>query len=61
MDIDDEAVFAAVVYVLVGGCSWRRLPPCFGASKPTVRRRFRIWSDDGLWGRLHLCRLNGVA
>ncbi|GAA4996321.1 hypothetical protein GCM10023205_81910 [Yinghuangia aomiensis] len=52
-NIDDEAVFAAVVFVLTTGCAWRHLPPCFGASKSTVHRRFTIWSDAGLWGRLH--------
>ncbi|MGW0662181.1 IS5 family transposase [Streptodolium elevatio] len=52
-NIDDEAVFAAVVYVLTSGCAWRHLPPCFGASKSTVHRRFTIWSESGLWGRLH--------
>ncbi|MYQ96223.1 transposase, partial [Streptomyces sp. SID4946] len=31
-NIDDEAVFAAIIYVLVSGCAWRALPPCFGAS-----------------------------
>lgn len=34
-NIDDEALFAAIIYVLVGGCAWRALPPCFGASKST--------------------------
>ncbi|MEV7004433.1 transposase [Streptomyces sp. NPDC093982] len=29
------------------------LPPCFGASKSTVHRRFAIWSRAGVWGRLH--------
>jgi transposase len=52
-DIDDEAVFAAIIYVLVGGCAWRALPPCFGASKSTVHRRFVLWSRAGVWGRLH--------
>ncbi|GHH21988.1 hypothetical protein GCM10017674_77440 [Streptomyces gardneri] len=52
-NIDDEAVFAAIIYVLVSGCSWRALPPCFGASKSTVHRRFLIWSRAGVWGRLH--------
>ncbi|WP_307822083.1 IS5 family transposase [Streptomyces coffeae] len=52
-NIDDEAVFAAIVYVLVSGCVWRALPPCFGASKSTVYRRFLIWSRAGVWGRLH--------
>ncbi|MFI8007897.1 IS5 family transposase [Streptomyces sp. NPDC086010] len=52
-NIDDEAVFAAIVYVLVSGCAWRALPPCFGAFKSTVHRRFVIWSRAGVWGRLH--------
>ncbi|MBT2511535.1 transposase [Streptomyces sp. ISL-98] len=51
--IDDEAVFAAIIYVLVSGCAWRALPPCFGASKSTVHRRFVVWSRAGVWGRLH--------
>lgn len=35
-NIDDDALFAAIIYVLVGGgCAWRALPPCFGASKST--------------------------
>ncbi len=51
-NIDDEAVCAAIVYVLVSGCAWRALPPCFGASKSTVHRRFLIWSRAGVWGRL---------
>lgn len=50
---DDEAAFATIVYVLVSGCAWRALPPCFGASKSTVHRRFVIWSTAGVWGRLH--------
>ncbi len=49
----DEAVFAAIVYVLASGCAWRTLPPCFGISKPTAHRRFLIWSQTGVWGRLH--------
>ncbi|GGV17794.1 hypothetical protein GCM10010275_69350 [Streptomyces litmocidini] len=52
-NIDDEAVFAAITYVLVGGCAWRALPPCFGASKSTVHRRFLIWPRAGVCGRLH--------
>lgn len=52
-NIDDGAIFAAIIYVLVSGCAWRALPPCFGASKSTVHRRFLIWSRAGLWARLH--------
>jgi len=52
-DTPDETVFAAIVYVLVSGCAWRALPPCFGISKSTAHRRFTIWSGAGVWGRLH--------
>ncbi|TXS04778.1 transposase [Streptomyces sp. col6] len=38
-NIDDEAAFAAVIHVLVSGCAWRALPPCFGASESTLRPR----------------------
>ncbi|MFD5233207.1 IS5 family transposase [Streptomyces qaidamensis] len=49
----DETLFAAIIYVLVSGCAWRALPPCFGISKSTAHRRFMIWSRAGVWGRLH--------
>lgn len=29
------------------------LPPCFGIPKSTAHRRFLIWSQAGVWGRLH--------
>ncbi|WP_242609024.1 IS5 family transposase [Actinomadura formosensis] len=47
-NIDDRAVFAAIVFVLTSGCAWRHLPPCFGASKSTVHRRFTLWSRAGV-------------
>ncbi|GHE70017.1 hypothetical protein GCM10017771_93920 [Streptomyces capitiformicae] len=28
-DTPDETLFAAIIYVLVSGCAWRALPPCF--------------------------------
>jgi transposase len=52
-DMPDETLFAAIIYVLVSGCAWRALPPCFGISKSTAHRRFLIWSRAGVWGRLH--------
>lgn len=48
-NIHAEAVFATIIYVLVSGCAWRAPPPCFGASKSTVHRRFVIWSRAGVW------------
>ncbi|GGU93457.1 hypothetical protein GCM10010260_30570 [Streptomyces filipinensis] len=49
----DDTLFAAIIYVLVSGCAWRALPPCFGVSKSTAHRRFLIWSRAGVWARLH--------
>ena len=60
-DTPDEAVFAAIVYVLVSGCAWRSLPPCFGISKSTAHRRFLIWSRAGVWARLHQAVLDKLA
>ncbi|MFF5970019.1 transposase [Streptomyces sp. NPDC012769] len=50
---DDEAMFAAIVYVLVSGVAWRSLPKTFGISWQTAHRRFTQWSEMGLWQRLH--------
>uniref|UniRef100_UPI0009EB0BF5 transposase n=1 Tax=Nonomuraea pusilla TaxID=46177 RepID=UPI0009EB0BF5 len=57
----DEVVFAAIVYVLVSGCAWRALPPCFGISKSTAHRRFLIWSRAGVWAKLHQVVLDKLA
>lgn len=27
LDMPDETLFAAIIYVLVSGCAWRGLPP----------------------------------
>ncbi len=48
-DTPDETLFAAIIYVLVSGCAWRALPPCFGISKSTAHGRFVIWSRAGVW------------
>ncbi len=33
----DETLFAAIIYVLVSGCAWRQLPPCFGSRERDPR------------------------
>lgn len=60
-DTPEETLFAAIVYVLVSGCAWRALPPCFGISKSTAHRRFLIRSRAGVWGRLHRAVLDKLA
>jgi transposase len=51
-DTPDETLFEAIIHVLVSGCAWWALPPCFGISKSTAHRRFLAWSRAGVWGRL---------
>lgn len=46
-------MFTAVVYALTRGCSWRHLRPTFGTSPATAHRRFTVWTEAGLWRRLH--------
>src|SRR5882757_1925436 len=59
-DTPGETLFAAIIYVLVSGCAWRALPPCFGISKSTAHRRFVIWSRAGVWGRLQEAVLDRI-
>jgi transposase len=52
---DNRACFEAIVYVLLTGCPWKKLPKHF-LSEPTCRRRFKAWTQQGLfqkaWQRL---------
>jgi transposase len=54
-------VFTAVVYVLTSGCAWRHLPPTFGTSSATAHRRFTVWTEVGLWRRLHRAVLDEIG
>ncbi len=49
----DREVLAAIVFVATSGCTWRQLPPVFGARWQTVYRRFAQWSRGRVWARLH--------
>ncbi|MFH9202262.1 IS5 family transposase [Streptomyces anulatus] len=60
--VDDErAVFTAVVYVLTSGCAWRYLPESVGVSSATAHRRFTVWTEAGLWRRLHRAVLDKLG
>lgn len=50
---DDRAVLAAILFVATSGCTWRQLPPVFGASWQTVHGRFTEWSKARGWAKLH--------
>ncbi|KZM68543.1 transposase [Nocardia terpenica] len=58
---DQRAVFTAVVYVLTSGCAWRMLPASFGVSVPTAHRRFTVWTQAGVWRRLHRAILDELG
>ncbi|MBT2487485.1 IS5 family transposase [Streptomyces sp. ISL-96] len=59
--VDERAVFTAVVYVLTSGCAWRHLPPTFGVSPAIAHRRFTVWTESGLWRRLHRAVLDELG
>ena len=42
----------AILYVVVGGIKWRRLPREYPKWK-SVYHYFRQWRDNGVWHRLH--------
>ncbi|WP_425303094.1 IS5 family transposase [Nocardia wallacei] len=58
---DERAVFTAVVFVLTSGCAWRMLPPSFGVTVPTAHRRFSVWTEAGVWRRLHQAVLDELG
>lgn len=37
------------------------LPPSFGATVPTARRRFTVWTKAGLWQHLHRAVLDELG
>lgn len=55
---DDEAMFAAILYVLVSGVPWRALPKTFAVSWQNTHRRFTQWSALGLWDRIQYASLD---
>lgn len=50
--VDDRRVAFTVIYVLVSGCAWRRIPESFGVAVPTAYRRYVEWSTAGVWTKL---------
>lgn len=37
------------------------LPPLFGVTVPTAHRRFTVWTETGLWRRLHRAVLDELG
>src|SRR5471030_1578324 len=47
---DDRPCLEAILYVLRGGIAWRLVPQKeFGVSGSTAWRRFRDWTQAGVW------------
>lgn len=47
--VDNRTVFTCVLFMLKTGIGWRDLPTELGASEKTVRRRLKVWNEQGLW------------
>lgn len=45
------SVLQGILYVLVSGCAWRRLPKQYPPYSTVYY--FRKWRDDGSWKRMH--------
>lgn len=51
-DVDALRLFLeAIYYILRGGCSWRLLPSTYGNYR-SIHKRFKTWSDRGIWLQL---------
>ncbi len=49
----DREVLAAIVFVVMSGCTWHQLPTAsFGPSGATAHRRFCEWAGAGVWAEL---------
>jgi len=48
---DHRTVLGGILWVLRNRASWRDMPTRFG-NYNTVYKRYRLWSDTGLWERL---------
>jgi transposase len=48
---DHRAVVGGILWVLRNRASWRDMPARFGDYN-TAYKRYRLWSDTGLWERL---------
>jgi transposase len=58
--VDDRSLLNGIMYVLRTGCRWSDMPEEFGNGK-TANRRFREWTDLGLFDKLNENLLNDVG
>ena len=48
---DHRAVLGGILWVARTGCSWREMPEEYG-DFTTAFKRWRLWKERGLWGRI---------
>ncbi len=49
--VGQRKVLNGILYVLLTGCAWNKIPPEYGTAT-TCWRRFKKWSEDGTWMRI---------
>jgi len=63
---DDRACLVGILFVLHTGCGWNQIPAELAPSGPTCWRRFRDWTEAGVWPQLwrrilrHLGKNEGI-
>jgi len=48
---DHRVVLGGILWVARTGCSWREMPEEYG-DFTTAYKRWRLWKERGLWGRI---------
>ena len=48
---DDRKILAGILWVMMAGEQWARLPKKYGAYV-TVWRRYREWEENGVWEKI---------
>lgn len=60
--IPDRQCLVGIVFVLRTGCTWNDLPAELGCGDGTTCwRRFRLWTQAGVWPALWQCVLNSLG
>jgi pentatricopeptide repeat protein len=60
--IPDRKCLMGIVFVLRTGCAWNDLPAELGCGDGTTCwRRFRLWTEVGVWPAVWSCVLNALA
>jgi transposase len=60
--IPDRQCLVGIVFVLRTGCTWNDLPAELGCGDGTTCwRRFRSWTEAGVWPALWRCVLNSLG